>query len=397
MTDNVIIFGAGASYDAGIPLMSGFVEKMWEFAIRGKNNGKTLSSEDSEIFHKAIEVKNELDSYHGRATFDDRNIEDILSILSFNIIGGKTSDRNKLKWILKAITRTIELSCKVEHDGKFNRIQESPDSLPYQTFWYNFFNISKNREKPPTIISFNYDLVMERALIQSLVNIKYNSYKDQFPYDGFRLNYYYGEKEVVAYRVEYTEYDFRSERVIKSRDGSTIEEGEGENPINIELLKLHGSLNFSRQMGKQAEEKVSLTHAVADPFILPPIFNKLSSSLANKMWKIALERLRQAKNVIIVGYSLPQTDIYMQYFLKSALGPNLNLNKIFVFDPVLFNDGPLSEAMRERYACCFSPQLQNRIIFRPEVPKKLSDTVCYKGTFNHFVHSMVFYDKLIFF
>ena len=39
-SDSVIVFGAGASFDAGIPLMSGFVERMWELAIRGSYNRK---------------------------------------------------------------------------------------------------------------------------------------------------------------------------------------------------------------------------------------------------------------------------------------------------------------------------------------------------------------------
>ena len=56
MSDNVIILGAGFSYDAGIPLLSGFIERMWECAIRGKCNGEPLNDEDAEIFKKAIEV-----------------------------------------------------------------------------------------------------------------------------------------------------------------------------------------------------------------------------------------------------------------------------------------------------------------------------------------------------
>ena len=86
-----------------------------------------------------------------------------------------------------------------------------------------------------------------------------------------------------------------------------------------------------------------------------------------------------------VGYSLPQTDIYMQYFLKSALGPNTDLNKIFVFDPVLYNDDVKSREMKDRYACCFSPQLQKRIIFQPDSDNYQKD----KGTIKYFVHEMI--------
>jgi hypothetical protein len=158
-----------------------------------------------------------------------------------------------------------------------------------------------------------------------------------------------------------------------------LERGATDNPLRIEILKLHGSLNFPITKTK---ESLSLVHPVDKPFILPPIINKMSSAKSiTNMWATALKKLRSAKNVIIVGYSLPRTDIYMQYFLKTALGPNLNLNRIFVFDPVLHKNDSTSKEMMDRYASCFSPQLQDRIFFKPS---KKSGGVIY-GSFAHFV------------
>ena len=97
MSDNVIIFGAGASRDAGIPLLAEFVEKMLDFHQRGTNRLKPLSEDDRAIFQSAIDVINELDGYHGRAAFDDRNIEDILSILSFDVMGGEEAQRTEVE------------------------------------------------------------------------------------------------------------------------------------------------------------------------------------------------------------------------------------------------------------------------------------------------------------
>ena len=172
MTDNVIILGAGASVDAGIPVLANFVEKMWEFSITGRCNGKELSDDDKKIFNEAMKVKNELDGYHGRAAFNDRNIEDILSILSFNLIGGKKSDLEKQKWFIRAINRTIDLTCNVQHDGTLNKTQEVGHQV-YRDFWRKMFARFKNTPSSfPTIISFNYDLVLERSLFQSLIGIK---------------------------------------------------------------------------------------------------------------------------------------------------------------------------------------------------------------------------------
>jgi hypothetical protein len=50
---NVIIFGAGASADAGIPLLDSFVDKMWEYAARGKVGDDIISDPDKDILTPA--------------------------------------------------------------------------------------------------------------------------------------------------------------------------------------------------------------------------------------------------------------------------------------------------------------------------------------------------------
>lgn len=92
--------------------------------------------------------------------------------------------------------------------------------------------------------------------------------------------------------------------------------------------------------------------------------------------------LRNAKRVFFVGYSLPKTDIYMQYFLKAGLGPNSDLHKVYVFDPILFRDDDLATQMRQRYSDCFSGQLNKRIVFQPA---RRRNAKYFGGTFEHFV------------
>jgi len=382
MSDNVIILGAGASHPAGIPLMAGFVEKMWEFAVRKQVDGEPMSTDDIDTFQKAIEVKNELDSYHGRAMFDDRNLEDIISILSFNEIQGSKANKNRLFSFTKAISRTIELACRIKHDGE-NRIQGESHLYPYHSFWRSLFRWYVDHKQLPTIISLNYDLVLERSLFGFLIGISLGSSSWQplvTQVQGVEIKYHYDPIGDFQYVVKEAEYDMGEGLFGGITAGTKLERGPVDNPIRIEILKLHGSLNFPRT---KTNEPLSLVHPVDNPFILPPIINKMSSAKSiTKMWATALQRLRTAKNIIIVGYSLPRIDIYMQYFLKTALGPNVNLNRIYVFDPVLFRDDPTSKEMMDRYGSCFSPQLQDRIVFRP--PISGTDRVK-DGTFDHFV------------
>jgi len=170
--------------------------------------------------------------------------------------------------------------------------------------------------------------------------------------------------------------------------------------LGIEILKLHGSLNFHNRKQITDAQRYNFAFPVSDPYILPPVFNKMSSDSPGSMWERALGHLRKAKNIVIVGYSLPQTDIYMQYFLKAGVGPNVDLNRIFVFDPVLYSeqDTDAANAMKERYASCFSTQLRRRICFDPDSDRKgKTRRPSWLGTTRHFVTRILGAPESIFF
>ena len=245
MTDNVIILGAGASVDAGVPLLDKFVDKMLEFGQKGQVGDKALSDEDLKIFGEATKVRKELDGYHGRAAFDDRNIEDILSILSFNLMVGGKKERNKLGWMIKAIARTIELTTTAKFDNKRTReIQADEGMTIYLDFWHNLFNVFSKQRHFPAIISFNYDLVLERALFQLLINTYFRQFDEyRFPSDGIILKYYYDALENFSYQVRYITYLQHTQIGIENLAGSTLSACNGhelKNPVNIELLNVGG-------------------------------------------------------------------------------------------------------------------------------------------------------------
>ncbi len=376
-SDTVLILGAGASFDAGIPLLSNFVQTMWEIAIRSKFKEITLTPNDKEIFQNAIKVRNELDSYHGRANFNDRNIEDILSILSFNLFEGKKIDKDRMDWIIKAIVKTIELSCEVKHTGDFDKIENSGNSV-YEKFWLSLFKNYTTTQKFPTIITFNYDLVLERSLFQVLNNTYYNSYENRLPFSDLSINYHYKLLQDKSYNVKYTSFTSQDFRALP---GTFLQHAvKKENCLDINILKLHGSVNFPDK--KNDNSKINIAIPAENPLIMPPIFNKMQNSQVNEIWKVALEKLRKAINICIVGYSMPETDIYMKYFLKSALGPNIDLNQIFVFNPVFNENNECSLQMKRRYEDCFSPQLHERIIYNPA---RYNEKIP-AGTFRHFTN-----------
>jgi hypothetical protein len=140
-----------------------------------------------------------------------------------------------------------------------------------------------------------------------------------------------------------------------------------------------------------------LTEAVPTPLIIPPVSNKMIQGHMTRVWNRALEILRGAKNVIFVGYSFPETDTYVRYFLKAGLGAASNLNKIFVFDPVLFTEGTNPDEMKRRYSLCVADSFQPRVTFRPydHVGDRIEPGE--KGTFKHFFALLGFKPEKILF
>lgn len=410
MGDNVILLGAGASLSAGIPLLGNFIDEMWRLAKLGHHDGAPLSDSDRQLLTDALKVREELDCYHGRVALNVWNIEDILSILSFNALAGGSKERQNLGLVARAIAKTIELTCAVHHSGKLNEpaTEHNTATELYDAFWQSLIAWVNDKDRePPVIITFNYDLVLERSLLRTVIGQHYWSRDRHLPRKGLILDYHtsvfdrikLGYKEARFLKMNGSHFE-RMEHV----NGWILDELPTDHPegnlLPIDLIKLHGSANFARKRSSDDSSKQMagkrLVTAVDDPLILPPVFNKATETVGTDAWAFAVNALRQCKNLIICGYSLPQTDIYMQYFLKAALGPNQDLNRVFVFDPVLFGEEQKQKGdeLRQRYSANFSVPLQSRISFQPPT-ENLAFTD--NGTMTHLVRLLGKYPDTILF
>lgn len=396
--DNVIIFGAGASFDAGIPLMKDFVDTMWGYAVRGKSPNGIISAEDRKLLEQADAIRVGLEGYNSRANFNTRNLEDVLSLLSFEALAGGAALQKYQTWV-RAITRTVELSTIYPHLNAQRTDPNYPMNL-YHIFWDMLLGENSN-SSPPALITFNYDLVFERTLWDYFHGLSEaeNTFKPKR--DSCKVNYFLRPYDftIKAQKCDYViahnnwNEGYRQVNVRHNGFKPTIEYN-CKADIEIPYLKLHGSLNWCSNTTPKQDEHISdelcpallPTQAVETPLILPPVFNKMNSGDVSPVWRKALEILREAKNIILVGYSLPKTDIYMQYFLKSAIGPNSSLQKIIVFDPTLFHMDAANEEMRKRYRECFSPQFQEHIIFEPKVEQQFDENG--KGKLYHFIQTL---------
>jgi hypothetical protein len=301
--------------------------------------------------------------------------------------------------MVKAVARTIELSCS--HQYTDNPPEKPVRGNYYESFWSALLS-SELQFSRPALITFNYDLVLERTLWDYFHFAK--DTRPESPIKTVGIQYHYGICD-FAVRAQQHAYNFGNQFNQDFRPGEKgVFEWINKADVTIPYLMLHGSLNWDQdhpsrpttESGERIMPNGYPTKVVEKPLILPPVFNKMNSSKINAVWNAALEVLRNAKNIIIVGYSLPKTDIYMQYFLKSAIGPNSDLQKIMVFDPVLFKDNERNSEMRQRYKECFSPQFSSRINFNP-TSMYTNGKGPEDGCFSHFVHSLRYKSKQLLF
>jgi hypothetical protein len=375
---NVILLGAGASAEASIPMLNGFVDRMVDISLRGKSKRGALTPADKDIFEDVRTIRDSLDDYHGRAAFNDRNIEDILSILALAANSGRARERKQLGALVKAIARTIDLECSVPI-SKFNQDKQPTSLGTYGAFWRHLINHCCVEDELPAVVTLNYDLVLERALVAALVGSTWNPYDKTLPYTSVKIFYHCATVSDAVYSIRGANFSNRGDN---NHSGYVLEAREPKpgRQLKVTILKPHGSLNFPQ---KKTESR-DFQEPCEAPLLMPPVFNKMGEKALTGVWERALDCFRAAVNVVICGYSLPKTDMYMQYFLKAALGPNRDLSKITVFDPVLHKPIAAAAEMRERFGFVFSEQVRGRIDYEPNFSSK-SDA---SGTFAALVHTL---------
>jgi hypothetical protein len=127
----------------------------------------------------------------------------------------------------------------------------------------------------------------------------------------------------------------------------------------LQILKLHGSLNWvspyekpkflslpSDKLGSQLDAAAiysTAVHVYGDydnvlkaerkPLLVPPTWRKAFGLMLNRVWARAVAAIQQAERIIIIGYSLPKTDVHIKYLLAAGLMLNEKSPTIWFVNP----------------------------------------------------------------
>lgn len=157
--------------------------------------------------------------------------------------------------------------------------------------------------KDDVVISFNYDCLIDTALKKS-AGRRWNPDKKGYGFD-----------------------------IHGGADAWKNHEGKGAIPkMSITLLKPHGSFNWNIDK-KNAEvvklEKNPYDIKTAQGRIIPPTwFKRLEDKPYASVWKLARLGIRRCRALIVIGYSVPQTDIFSRALFKAEIGSKEKREKL---------------------------------------------------------------------
>ncbi len=286
--DTTLILGAGFSRPAGGPLLRDLLSKdVWARSDADPTSLEVLSN-----LVKGRDGPGE----NGTITLED----------AFTNLWREARTAGRIRMGEERYSATELLSQMIIHLASVCgevRVRRSTNLWTiYMAFFHHFFEESRSL----TLITFNYDLLAEQIL------------------DDLGLRYDYGSTEMI-------EFDNSRRRRRLRRSGS-----------ELSLLKLHGSANWGVCRGcPEAGKYVDKVTAFERPYvpirrkscpwcggkfletaIVPPILGKAGEGRhVGPIWRLARRSLERAREVVVVGYSLPSSDVEAISLLREVDAP----------------------------------------------------------------------------
>ena len=288
----VYLLGAGFSAPLGLPVMSNFFTKSKDMYYENPSRYPHFKSVFDTIQEMSV-IKN----YYSTDLF---NIEEILSILEMGeYLQGSQLKENFLKYIIDVInhsTPSIENFPAGKLPGNWDTFLFGSGQLGNQPLWESYGRFVGN--------------LCNLALTESRHGF-HGSYSDIIcePISDAK----------AEYSIVTLNYDVIPESVVQF-----LKSNYSNANANLPVAKLHGSVDTR--------------------VIVPPTWSKGVNKQIVPAWEQAFQYLSAANHIRIIGYSLPTTDAYVKYLLKSAV---IKANHLKRIDVICLDDN--RQAARQRY------------------------------------------------
>lgn len=292
-----------------------------------------LDGHEREHFRKVFEFKRTVAQAREKINIDLDDIEQLFGLVEMSQRLGDVDPDTRYSTVY-LIAKTLELATKKKRlqvvfpagglGGSVLQLQDSTSQLnpsigpTFTLDVYSFFanlirgeldDPNKRKSRKDTVITFNYDLVLDNALSRT----------------GGLPSYHLPPSLLVEPPVEQTN--------------------------SVSVLKLHGSTNWGICVNCMKSivvlgDKVTASPAEFrrlicrkcqkaryQPLLVPPSWDKSEyRDIMQPIWACAVNELKAATRIVIIGYSMPEADAFFKYLITLGLAGNHQLYKFMLVD-----------------------------------------------------------------
>lgn len=341
---NVYILGAGFSADAGVPLIANFLQVARENYDSPKSSMPvSLRKHYEAVFSFRQEAKQSRDSLH----IDLENIEELFGVIEMAGIAnrGRSGGTVRPSRSIKHLVAHVVSRYRPKGQEFEVRLKEGTrlDTLAHHDLLERF--VWRDRTGPHVILRMN-EYQLAAALFAGLFEVREDEVHDSvvtFNYDTILEQSLWSVGAQVDYRVERT-----------AKVGSDVARP---SEVSVLVCKMHGSSNWADV--KKRAVRAHIFDAYDDfcennePIVVPPTWKKGElSKLLEQVWQRAAVELADATRVCIIGYSMPQTDLFFHHLMAASLSKNPSLYALHVVDKRNWEglESPVDRRYRQRFA-----------------------------------------------
>lgn len=338
---HVIVFGAGASVDFGVPTMDRFIDAAEDLLADG---AAQISSEDFHLFFDVIQ--NRFRQLHAKSTVDLNNIESVFGLVEMaSLLGSLPSfDEDQIRRLAKAI-RTVLVETIIS-TGRFSISSEGrwqpPD--PYSTIAKHIADSrSKGGNPDLALITLNYDLGLDFALHWHNQEVDYGLARQ--PKQAVPIYKLHGSLNWVRCGECGTVRALSMSEVVKPY-------------VN---WRSSASRPTSLVVDPRRAHELCMPHCENDkaPYeiaVVPPTWNKTQySQQLGQVWAAAAREIAVAQEITIIGYSLPDSDSFFRDLLALGFEGPTRVRAFTVVNP--------DESARTRFENLLGPETRSRFRF----------------------------------
>lgn len=294
-----------------------------------------------DAFRDVLKAVSEMRAIYAKSYLDLDNIEVVLGAIEMAQLIGKLGDRNESDIAKLRASITTVIVKTLEETIAFPVVDgEVRPPSPYDSF-INHLALARQTTggldaHQFAFMTFNYDVALDYALHWS----------------SFAYDYCLGTKD-DGFASPYLKLHGSTNWGVCQRCQRTVPFPVGE--AQFPLKSRAKSVRFD--LGSKLAMKECCGLPLGGPLLVPPTWNKTAYPQLASVWKRAARELSLAENIVVIGYSLPESDAFFRYLFALGTESSARIRTLLVIDPD--PDGFVEKRFRDFIARA----IQNRFRF----------------------------------